>query len=366
MRVSCIVLLVSMMTLPSCANESSGFERTLVDAGNSGDCKAIGDVDGDGKPDLIVGGSTLVWYRNPDWRRFPIAKAGNEFTTDCQAKDLNGDGRLDLVAADGNDPNNVIWFENVGGGSNWTRHVIGSHGTWVHDIEVADFDGDGKLDVVTHGHGTHVWYQGPSGWFDVNVGAGDKTIEGIGIGDVDGDGHIDFVQGGWWFKNPGDRSDHWTGHQLASGYDGGSYTSAVGDLDGDGRPDIIVSEQHKRRELAWYAAPADPRRGDWVKHVLASDMGAHKLNIADVDGDGRPDLVVGLELVELRLYVNDGASPPKFTMKRINSTGCHNTRVGDVNGDGRPDILCVNFIAHPPVELWMNKPVTPKAGDRQR
>jgi hypothetical protein len=333
------------------------FSRALIDAGNAGDCKAVGDVDGDGKPDLIVGGSTLVWYRNPTWQKATIATASNEFTTDCQAKDVNGDGRVDIVVGDGNGSGNVVWFENVGGGSSWVRHTIGTHGNWMHDVEVADFDGDGKLDVLTHGNGTHLFYQnGPDSWTDRNLSAIDKTKEGIGIGDVDGDGRIDFVQGGWWFKNPASRTGTWTPYQFAAGYDGGSYTAVIGDINGDGRPDIAVAEQHTRREFAWYTAPANPTQSGWVKNVLDSDIGAHKLNLADLNGDGRPDFVVGLEMAELRVHINGGGTSPTFSKKTINTTGCHNARVGDVNGDGYADILCANYIGHPPVELWLNQP----------
>jgi hypothetical protein len=376
-------------TLPS-------FSRVVVDAGMAGDCKAVGDVNGDGKPDLIVGGATLVWYRNPDWQKFAIATAQVEFTTDCQLKDMNNDGRLDVVTGDGSGANNVVWFENriarprwlgllgvveslsgdtriarwverLVGRSTWQRHTIGTHGNWMHDVEVADFDGDGKPDVLTHGNATHLWYQnGPDSWTDRNLSSAAKTKEGVGIGDLDGDGRIDFVQGGWWFKNPGGRTASWTPYQFASGYDGGSYTAAVGDLNGDGRPDVALAEQHNRSVLAWFSAPADPRQGSWSKNVLASDIGAHKLNMADLNGDGRPDLVVGLELAELRIYVNSGGTAPTFTAKTLNSTGCHNARVADVNGDGSADILCANYIGHPPVELWLNQPATPLALDRWR
>lgn len=337
----------------------------MVDANNAGDCKAIGDIDGDGRPDLVVGGATLAWYRNPDWQKFTIATASNEFTTDCQLKDINNNGRLDVVTGDGNGANNVVWFENVGGGSSWVRHTIGTHGNWVHDAEVADFDGDGKLDVLTHGNGTHMWYQnGPDAWVDRNMSSADKTREGVGLGDIDNDGRIDFVQGGWWFKNPGGRTNAWTPYQFAAGYDGGSYSAAVGDLNADGRVDIALSEQHSPHELAWYTAPIDPRQGSWTKSVIAGDIGAHKLNIADLNGDGRSDLVVGLELTELRIYMNGGGTAPAFAKKTINTTGCHNARVGDVNGDGTVDILCANYLGHPPVELWLNQPPAPLALNR--
>jgi hypothetical protein len=345
------------------------FTRTLVDATMAGDCKAIADLDGDGKPDLIVGGATLVWYRNPDWHRTTLATARTEITTDCQAADLNGDGRLDIVTGDGNGAANVVWFENPAKGGDWVRRTVGTHGNWVHDIEVADFDGDGHRDVLTHGNGTHLWYGSAGGqWFDRNLSSTDKTKEGIGIGDIDGDGRIDFVQGGWWFRNPGGRAAPWQSYPFAAGHDGGSFSAAIGDIDADGRADVALAEQHKRSELVWYRAPADARQGPWIKHVLDADIGAHKLHLVDLNGDGRLDIVAGLELAELRTYINraGAAAAPAFSRMTLNDSGCHNVRVGDIDGNRAIDILCANYIEHPPVELWLNRPAPPLALDRWR
>ena len=334
------------------------FNRIVVDANNAGDCKAIADVDGDGKPDLIVGGSNLAWYRNPDWIKTVVATPQSEFSTDCQAMDMNGDGRVDLITADGGGTGNVVWLENRATGT-WPRHTVGSHGEWAHDIEVADFDGDGKLDVLTHGHGfTHMWYQnGADSWTDRNLTSIGKTNEGIGIGDVDGDGRIDMVQGGWWYKNPQNRTALWTMTQFASGYDGGGYTAAVADINRDGRADIAVINQHSRGEFAWYTGPLNPTQTSWTKNVVSSDIGAHKLTIIDLNGDGSLDFVAGLELTELRIYLSNSAATPTFTSKTINTTGCHNTRVGDVTGDGRVDLLCNNYLGNPPVQLYINQAV---------
>ncbi len=343
------------------------FTTSVVDNNNSGDCKAIADIDGDGKGDLIIGGASLAWYATgASYAKHVIrASAFEEFTTDMQAADVDGDGDMDLIVPDGNRTGNVQWFENPrlntpsgvssnpGVGSNWLVHIIGSHGQTVHDVEVADLDNDGKLDIVTSGHAfTHVWKQNsPTSWSDRNLSS--QAGDGVFLGDIDRDGFKDIATPRGWIRNPGNiLSGTWTSYPITQAT--GADECLLLDADGDGRLDLMICSAHSRAQMYWFQQPATATSPTWTRRSIDSSMGSHHPETADFNADGRADILMGLELQDLSIYLNQGGSPPTFLKQQLDTQAAHNARCGDIDGDGIADVLGCDYITNPPVKVYMN------------
>jgi hypothetical protein len=259
------------------------------------------DVDGDGVLDIVSGG---FWYRGPDFtRRFVIGEIARhgEYYDDFStiAIDLNGDGRPDVVSG-GVWGGTLRWRENPGRHDRpWPEHVIAEVGA-VETTRAWDVDGDGLPELVPNTPNDPLAYWKPvrdaqgraTGRFDRRLVLDRPTGHGLGFGDIDGDGRGEFVVHDGWLSAPADPDAAWDHHpdfELGCA----SVPIIVADVDGDGLNDLIVGQAHgygldwwqQRREggiRRWIKRPIDPFNGQY-----------HDLIWCDIDGDGACELVTG-------------------------------------------------------------------------
>jgi hypothetical protein len=365
------------------ASEVRVFEHAVVDGANYATCVCSGDVDGDGFPDVIAAkdGVGLIWYRYPDWKNYSMGLFdwGSE---EIVCADLNGDGYLDVVGGDSS--NNVFWFENPGPNGDvtgvWAGHFIGSciYPLW-GGLAVADFNNDGRLDVVVRadpgwgGKGeVSVFIQNSSSWSNgktVSV----RSHDGLAVGDLDQDGDPDVVLNGFWLENPfPDLSGNWTEHNIDSEWwnqSTGSWQDnnarvVVVDLNGDGRLDVLFSQAEASGfPVSWYET-SDPKNGPWVEHVIGYVDCCHTLLVGDLNQDGFLDVVAakfersdGLisSPFPIKVFYNNGDSL-SWNESVVSDLGLYKGVLGDIGSDGCLDIIGSHGYLKPPVEIWVNSP----------
>ncbi len=272
------------------------------------------DVDGDGVSDVVCG---AWWYKNPSWERRQIPGIAQI----VNAYDIDRDGRKELIAIKGRPgakdfysalTSDLCWLKPVDPlRGRWEEHPIGvGSGDWPHGTAMAPLLPGGRLALVAGYHDrTHPEiFEVPddpaaSPW-KRRVLATIPYGEQMAPCDLNGDGRLDVVAGPYWLENMG--NGEFTPHVLAKDYVPRSPNDRIGvartsvaDINGDGKPDVIVAEENvdwsTRRSyfarVAWLENTGDPRRQAFTPHVVDRIICPHSLSVADLDGDGRMEII---------------------------------------------------------------------------
>lgn len=249
-----------------------------------------------------------------DLKRFtslPIGSAVGErpWITHVALTDLDRDGRLDVIACDGKE-HRVLWLRQSAPGRFEESVLAAGIPAPVH-TEAVDFDGDGDLDLLVASMGQI---------FPINDKIGSVVL----------------------LENRGDQTfeKHVILEQVARVTD-----VRAGDLNGDGRPDLAVALfGYDEGEIRWLENLGGLR---FRSHPLLSLSGTVNVCVADMDGNGTPDIValVSQQWEEIHLFRNDGRGnfTPRILFGSTNEDfGSSGISLADINRDGRPDILYTN------------------------
>jgi uncharacterized repeat protein (TIGR01451 family) len=298
----------------------------------------IGDLDGDGIPDLATGDicnypggidQITVLLGNGDGTfhaaPFPPLKLGAGVYAPCtiQLVDLNGDGRLDLVTADWQTSDVSVFLQNSSGPFGFTQ-APGSPftpGTNPFEVTVGDFDGDGVIDLATANDGDNavaVFHGNGDGTFAPTAGspiAVSSHPEGVRAGDLDGDGKLDLAVANYGSSSVsvllgnGDGTFHAGGPPTpVSGMN--PYMVAIADLNGDGKPDLATSN-YSSNDVSVLFGNGDGTFAEAAASPFAAGSGPYWVDIGDLDGDGRPDLVTSnFNSNDLTVLLNTYVFPP--------------------------------------------------------
>jgi hypothetical protein len=301
----------------------------------------------------LAKGTLATWGDRLSWRRLPqvgsrVAQVGGRtFSEGGCLLDVDGDALMDLVVNENGPEAALVWFR----APRWTRYVIDTGIDAPDIIPVTLFGRRGvlliqkRIQVRFYAIPADPTARWPSQ--EIYSFYSPSRQGGLKIADIDGDGLLNILAGNYWIRSAESFDMPWRLFAIEPWNetpDSAMLRLAYGPLTGAAPELLIVQDEMPAARMARFEKPADPRQL-WIEHAIEVSPALNQpnsLDVADFDGDGRPDILVAENGGAGRMMVLKNAGGGRFVPEVIShGMPVRFARAVDINGDRRPDILVI-------------------------